>query len=153
MKVDKSGWKWINGWKWMKVDENGWKWMKMDESGWKWMKMDERWWKWMNVSAVLRATCSSDVVYYDVFSISTSLLYNSSSYFLPSYILHYGDIFLIWPQVISSIVSNKSHILAWTEMLFSCISFFICKPGLEATWCVQLTQPLMVWLGLRGTAF
>ena len=50
MKVDEIGWKWINGWKfikWMKVDEKGWKWMKVDnmdesgQNGWKWMKMDE----------------------------------------------------------------------------------------------------------------
>ena len=47
MTMDEIGWKWINGWKfikWMKVDGNGWKGMDVDESGLKcikWMKMDE----------------------------------------------------------------------------------------------------------------
>ena len=42
IKVNESEWRWIGGWRWMKMDEDEWHWMKMDEGGYLWMKVKPR---------------------------------------------------------------------------------------------------------------
>ena len=84
MKVDESGWKWMN------VDDCGWMWMKLDEIGWKWMKVDDD-----NISWTLQ---------YDIMDITALEICS-----LQHIICISSDIlFLVFDRVLTNILSEGS---------------------------------------------